>query len=214
MNIKTSKNSISILVKGLLSVGSLAIILLASNTANAYVPGVWDPTPRVNPNEPAFFVVPTTVDQPVVVSKPAPTQVQQAPVATQTQTAPVQTNSQTQVVARAPATKTVARSTTTRTRTVALASNTPVYYQQQPVVYQQPVYANNQSQLPPAQTINPNYNPGFQPNMQASAAKSGSFFPTTFWGWFLLILLILAVIMIARKLIKSDRAQMQMSHAH
>ena len=70
MNITTIKNSITFLL--------VAFALVSAQSTFAYVPGVWDPQPRVNVNEPAFFSVPLTYDKPVMT--------QAIPVAKNTQT--------------------------------------------------------------------------------------------------------------------------------
>lgn len=58
MNMKTIKN--------LIILSAFVFGLLGANNAFAYVPGVWDPAPRVYNNEPAFYKVPVTYDAPVV----------------------------------------------------------------------------------------------------------------------------------------------------
>lgn len=58
MNIKSIKNSILFI--------AIAIFLVSGNSAVAYVPGVWDPQPRVQTYEPAFYKVPNPYDAPVV----------------------------------------------------------------------------------------------------------------------------------------------------
>ena len=58
MNIKTTKNLIALF--------ALAFLVAGVNQASAYVPGVWDPQPRIPNNEPAFYKVPTTYDAPIV----------------------------------------------------------------------------------------------------------------------------------------------------
>ena len=49
--------------KNLIGVFALAIMLLGARTTFAYVPGVWDPQPRVQTYEPGFIVVPMPADQ-------------------------------------------------------------------------------------------------------------------------------------------------------
>lgn len=58
MNIKTTKN--------LIILSALAFMLVGINSAQAYVPGVWEPQPRINTNEPGFYKVPNTYDAPVI----------------------------------------------------------------------------------------------------------------------------------------------------
>ena len=57
MNINTTKN--------LIILGALVIAFIGINSAEAYVPGVWEPQPRINSNEPAFYKVPNPYDAPV-----------------------------------------------------------------------------------------------------------------------------------------------------
>jgi len=87
MNTKTIKFSIAFL--------AVAFLLAGANSTLAYVPGVWDPQPRVSNNEPAFTKVATTYDAPVVI-----------------QTTPAKTVSTT-------TTKKTTVATTTKPRTVA-----------------------------------------------------------------------------------------------
>ncbi len=93
------KNTIT---KNLIAIGTLAILLVSTHSAFAYVPGVWDPQPRVATNEAAFTKVPTTYDAPVVA---------------QTTTTPVKTVSTT-------TTKKTTVATTTTPKTVATNQST------------------------------------------------------------------------------------------
>lgn len=58
MNMKTIKN--------LIILSAFGFVLANASTALAYVPGVWDPMPRIPDNNPAFYKVPVTYDAPVV----------------------------------------------------------------------------------------------------------------------------------------------------
>ena len=60
MNTKTIKISIAFL--------AVAFLLASAHSALAYVPGVWDYQPRIPNNEPAFYKVPMTYDEPLVLS--------------------------------------------------------------------------------------------------------------------------------------------------
>jgi hypothetical protein len=57
MNTKTIKNLIIIF--------ALVFLLAGANSALAYVPGVWDYQPSIHNNEPAFYKVPMTYDEPL-----------------------------------------------------------------------------------------------------------------------------------------------------
>jgi hypothetical protein len=54
MKIKTPKN--------LIAIAALAIMLLGARTTFAYVPGVWDPQPRVDTGETSFTIIPGPMD--------------------------------------------------------------------------------------------------------------------------------------------------------
>ena len=167
MKIKTPKN--------LIAVGVLAIMVLgAHSVAYAYVPGIWDPQPRIQTGESAFTEVPdtdTTYVDPTTEVAPSPqvTYVyENAPV---TQTPPT-----TQVIYRTlPAGQTTVVNTSS-------PSNLP------------PVVSGDQS----------NTASGFGPDTSnnglaaLSLNGSGGFMPSSVWQWLLVVFLILIVIIIAR----------------
>lgn len=160
-------------IKNLIALGALALFVISSHTALAYVPGVWDPTPHVQTNEPGFTKVASTYDAPTTTQ----TQVVYKPVYI---TQPAQ-----------PAKKTV---TTTQNTTVTRA-NTNTNFNNNGFVND----ANYQNQngfnatgMYPASTGN---------NLTAlSLQGSGSFMPSSIWQWIIVIFLILAIIIIARML--------------
>lgn len=161
-------------IKNLIAVGALALFAMSSQIALAYVPGVWDPTPRVGGNEPAFTKVASTYDAPVVTQ----TQVVYKPV---------------YITQPATPTKTVATTTTTR-NTVVSPRNTNANYNNGYVNdanYQNQNGFNNQNVYP--------YDDEGRNNLTAlSLQGSGSFMPSSVWQWLIVIFLILVVIIIAR----------------
>jgi cobalamin biosynthesis Mg chelatase CobN len=175
-------------IKNLIVSGALAILLVSSQ-AMAYVPGVWDPSPRVATNEPAFSPVPMTQD--------APVQPQVKPVVVSNNntqsTQSTNNTSNTTTTAKAPTQTTVARTTT---RTTRVASNTNS--------------ANTMNSLPPVMAA-----PQFQ-NMQTASSFQGSnsFMPNSIVQWILVIFLILIIVLIARALRKRDPHEMHAMPAH
>ncbi len=170
MKIKSAKNIIAI--------GALAIMLFGTQKVFAYVPGVWDPQPRVQTSDQsAFTEIPaydtTPVPQPtnssfVVAPSPVVTYVyEQAPKQTQVQTA---SNVVYKMV------------TTNSTTATPASSNLP------PVVSSDQQYQSNG--FAPTATNN---------NLSAlSLNGSGGFMPSSVWQWILIVFLILIIIIIAR----------------
>lgn len=196
MNNKSNKN--------LIVVGALALLLTASH-AFAYVPGVWDPQYQMynNNGAPMTNVIRSSYDpyvpaqvpvQPIYMNQPlayqqAPYQYQQqAPYQYQAQPAQLSSPLTTQYVA--PVQRTVTQSTT------------------QVAPQPQSVRANViEGTVPAAKTIDTTAQmfPVVSSDQGASAFNgSGSFMPGTILGWFLVILLILAIIILARKIAKHN----------
>ncbi len=176
MKIKSAKN--------LIAVGALALMLLATQKASAYVPGIWDPQPRVQTGEQSAFTQVPTYD-----TAPAPQQtnssivVNPSPQVTYVYTQPpkqVQVQPTRQVIY-----KTV---TTNSTVTTPTTNNLP------PVVSGDQQYQNS----------------GFAPTTNTSNLSalslngSGGFMPSSIWQWLAVIFLILVVIIIARMFKKPE----------
>jgi hypothetical protein len=60
--------------KNLIAISALAIMLLGAQTTFAYVPGVWDPQPRVDTHEAGFTIIAMPEDEPSYYSHPTTTQ--------------------------------------------------------------------------------------------------------------------------------------------
>lgn len=163
------KNTI---IKNLITTGTLAILLVSTHSASAYVPGVWEPQPRVASNEAAFTKVPTTYDAPVTP------QTTPATVKTSTTTTPAKTVSTT-------TTKKTTVATTTQPKQVA---SSQVYTN---TAYPANVYQSDNNY--PYQ----NYNNGSELTA-LSLQGSGGFMPSSVWQWLIVIFLILVIIIIAR----------------
>lgn len=153
MNIKSIKNPISLLV--------IALFAFSASTVSAYVPGVWDPTPRFQDNQPAFYKVPNPYDEPVKV-----------------QTTPVKPISNNNASTNATP-KTVATTKTTAPRAQTVQTPAPADVRDLPPV----VTTGNSNDL-----------------AALSLQGSGGFMPSSVWQWLFVILLILAIIIIARML--------------
>jgi ATP-dependent Zn protease len=169
MNMKTIKN--------LITATALSIIILGANSVNAYVPGVWDPQPRVVTNETGFTKVPMPIDAPVLPqTTPNPTYkaIEAAPIST---------------VAITPVKKTTTVATNTNTRPVTRVNTTsntnyPVQnFDQNNTGYPYNTYNNTGNGL-----------------TALSVAGSNSFMPDTVIEWIFVILLILAIIVIIRRI--------------
>ena len=171
MKIKSTKN--------LIAVGALAIMLLGTQKAFAYVPGVWDPQAPVQTNQQAFTEIPsydtTPAPQPTTSFVVAP-----APQVTYVYSqAPKQTQPTSQVVY-----KTV---TTNSTVTTPATNDLP------PVVSSD---QNTTSGFAPSTNTN---------NLSAlSLNGSGGFMPSSVWQWLAVIFLILVIIIIARMFNKPE----------
>ena len=165
MNNKTSKN--------LIALGALAFFLAGSSVAFAYVPGVWDPQPRVATNETGFTIVPMPKDTPVVVqttSTPTPIIAQSAPIKTVTITP-------------------VKKSETTLYNNTNTNNPNGV----------NGMYNQNNSGYPYSSYNDNTYSNGSDITA-LSLNGSNSFMPDTIFEWILVILLILAIIVIIRRI--------------
>jgi hypothetical protein len=163
--------------KNLIAVTAVAIMLFgAAQTTFAYVPGVWDPQPRVQTGETAFVDVPMEYQAPV------------QPQVAEAQT-PAVTSTPTYYYSSQPVNNSTTSNTTTKTST-----NTTQAYAGTPNTS-----VNN---IPPAAVSDTGYsNNGLT---ALSVAGNGGFFPSSIWQWILVILLILIVIIIARSFKKKE----------
>lgn len=191
MNINTTKNSIAFLA---------IAFLFSAGSALAYVPGVWDPQPRVNMNEPAFTKVPTTYDAPVV---PQTVAMNNYNVNTNNgnSNSNINPNANTNTNTT---TNTVTKNTTTNTNKVTTAArvrNTNVGTDNGYVA------SDFNSQLKPVVTTGNGLT-------ALSVAGSGGFMPSSVFQWFLIILLILGIIIIARMLTRSDHHEVHTVTSH
>ena len=188
MNINTTKNLIAFLA---------IAFLVSSSSALAYVPGVWDPQPRVNANEPAFTKVPSTYDAPVVPQTVAMNNYNfnTNNGSSNSNVTPNNTNT---------TTSTVTKNTTTNTTKVATAArvrNTNVSTDNGYVA------SDFNNQLKPVVTTGNGLT-------ALSVAGSGGFMPSSVFQWFLIILLILAIIIVARMLTRTDHHEVHTVTSH
>ncbi len=175
MKIKTVKNTIAFLV--------VTFSLASATSAYAYVPGVWDPQPRIQDNTPGFYVVPNT-PEPLPVPQTVPT------VAYNNQTTNNTTNN------------TVNNTTTNSTRNTR---NVPAARVRSTESF------DNSSAPELKPVVTDNTNNGLT---ALSVAGSGGFMPSSIWQWFLVVLLILAIIILARILSRSDHHEIHTVTAH
>lgn len=167
MNKKTTKNLITLL--------ALAFVIGGANMASAYVPGVWEPQPHINSNEPAFTKIPMPYDEPIVA----------------------QINPKTFLANNSTTKKTT--TTTTKNTTVSNTKTTN----------------SNTSEDNLARELKPEMKPINDSNNELTALSfrgSGSFMPSSIWQWFVVILLILAIILIARMISRSSHTVHTVSH--
>jgi len=155
--------------KNLIVIGAVAIMLFgAARTTYAYVPGVWDPQPRVQTNEPTFIQAPIEYDAPVqrqVVEAQEPYTYYYSPT-------PVPPKTQTRTITRT------------------------VYVDQNGATVQQ-------GNLPPV-VENPTNSTDNNGLTALSFQGNGGFFPSSIWQWILVVLLIFAVVVIARSFKKEE----------
>ncbi len=176
MNIKTIKNFIAILI--------VTVSFTSAASAFAYVPGVWDPQPRVNINEPAFYKVPMTYDAPLII--------QTTPIII----APVNQDNNNNTNTQPPVIKKVVTNVQPATNRASSTSMFPA--------------SQIDNQLKPVVTTNTNNN-GLT---ALSLAGSGGFMPSSIWQWFLVVLFILAIIIIVRMLTRPDQNEVHTVTTH
>jgi cobalamin biosynthesis Mg chelatase CobN len=191
MNINISKNLIAFLA---------VAFLVSAASASAYVPGVWDPQPRVNANEPAFTKVPTTYDAPVV---PQTVAMNNYNFNTNNGSSNTNVNPNTNTSNTSTNTKTVTKNTTTNTTKVATAARVRNTNTSDSGY----VSSDFNNQLKPVVTTGNNLT-------ALSVAGSGGFMPSSVFQWFLIILLILAIIIVARMLTRSDHHEVHTVTSH
>ncbi len=175
MNIKTIKN--------LILLSALGIVFISANNALAYVPGVWDPQPRINTGESAFTKIPNPYEATPIIQR---TTVISNKTVANTSTETVKDVSST--------TNKTSTNTTVKNKT---ATNTT---------------ANsgsvNSNKLLPIINTDTNRN-----NLTAlSMGGSGGFMPSSVWQWLIVVILILFIIIIARRLRNEPIAQHQDIH--
>ena len=185
MNINTTKNLIAFLA---------ITFLVSAGSAFAYVPGVWDPQPRVNANEPAFTKVPSTYDAPVVPQT----------VAMNNYNVNTNNGSSNSNVTPNTNTTTVTKNTTTNTNKVATAARVRNTNSSNDNGY---VVSDFNSQLKPVVTTGNGLT-------ALSIAGSGGFMPSSVFQWILIILLILAIIIVARMLTRTDHHEVHTVTSH
>lgn len=164
MNIKTINKSILFI--------AIALFLVSGNNAFAYVPGVWDPQPRVQTNEPAFYKVPNPYD---------------APVVPQVNSTSTNTNSNQNTTTNSNTTKTVATTTTTKKVATNTQANNKLVSTTKADV----------REIPPVVIDNSGSKSGSELTA-LSLAGSGSFMPSSIWQWIIVVILILAIIILFR----------------
>jgi|CXWK01.1.fsa_nt_gi hypothetical protein len=184
MNNKTSKN--------LIALGVMAIFFASSSAALAYVPGVWDPQPRVATNEAGFTIVPMPKDTAPTVQTTSATNNYKA-----SEAAPIST------VAITPIKKT--STVATNTNRVNTTSNTG--------------YSNTSGFDQNSQYNNGNYPYNTYDNngngiTALSLNGSNGFMPDTVVEWILVILLILAMIVIFRRIVRKDEHEVHVVSGH
>ncbi len=195
MNINTTKNSIAFLA---------IAFLFSAGSALAYVPGVWDPQPRVNMNEPAFTKVPTTYDAPVV---PQTVAMNNYNVNTNNgnSNSNINPNANTNTSNTNTTSSTVTKNTTSSTNKVTTAARVRNTNTSNDNGYVASDF--NNSQLKPVVTTGNGLT-------ALSVAGSGGFMPSSVFQWFLIILLILGIIIIARMLTRSDHHEVHNVTSH
>lgn len=176
-------------IKNFIALGTLAVILMSSHSALAYVPGVWDPQPRTTVMEPAFTKVPTTYDAPVTPQVTTP------------------------VVAQP--TKTVAQNTTKPT--ASTNTNKAVAVRNTNTANQGTVYGPTTNTGAMDQSVYPYGNTNVSNGSELTALSlngSGSFMPSSVWQWFIVIFLILVIVIISRMLTRGPEHHNVHSAAH
>jgi hypothetical protein len=151
--------------------GALAVLFVGAS-AQAYVPGVWDPQPRVNTQNQSW-------------TTPIPSGPNTTPTPAVTKPETIKTTTTTTTVVIQPVKPLPKETTVVETNT---ATNVP------PVVTSGEAQENNLTAL--------------------SVRGSGGFMPSSIWQWFLVILLILAIVIIARAMSHSGHHDAHGAHAH
>lgn len=173
-------------IKKLISLGALVLFVLATQSASAYVPGVWDPQPRRLSNEPAFTTVP--ISNEIKTTSNADTHDH----GHNTSNSNTNTTRNTSVSSNTnqPTTRTVASSNNVRTNTIQTRNVAPT----------QNTFNVVDSQSGINGGIYPNPNNSENNLTALSLRGSGGFMPSSIWQWLLVVLLILVIIIIARML--------------
>jgi lipopolysaccharide export LptBFGC system permease protein LptF len=197
------------MIKNVIGFCAFVLALGITASAHAYVPGVWDPQPRVQTGESSWTSQSSLLDANTnTINNNTQYQNQnsftRAPYFWETGSNSGATNqanntSSTKTVATNSGTTQAktSTSTTSRATTTSTNSNTSANTSTNSV--------NNFSNLPPVvngDTIN---------NLGASAAYSGSFMPSSIGEWFLVLILVLIIVIIARLIARSGS---QADHGH
>jgi hypothetical protein len=176
MNNQTSKNLI-------VTFGLIAIFLFTANHAQAYVPGVWDPQPRVYTQDQSMFTTVPVVNRDSVVNLTTTSSTNNTTSANSGQQA-INTN-------KAITTNQVARSTTN-------TSNVPLARAKPNTVTNT---ATTGFENLPAVTTTPSSVDTTSNDLTALSLRgSGSFMPSSLWQWMIVVILILLIIILARML--------------
>jgi lipopolysaccharide export LptBFGC system permease protein LptF len=202
------------MIKNVIGLCAFVLALGITASAHAYVPGVWDPQPRVQTGESSWTNQASLLDANTNnINNNAQYQNQnsftRAPYfwetgsnsgATNQANNTASTNTKT-VATNSGTTKSTSstRSTTQNTTSASTNSNTSANTSTNSV--------NNFSNLPPVvngDTVN---------NLGASAAFSGSFMPSSIGEWFLVLILILIIVIIARLIARSGSQADHGAHA-
>lgn len=201
----------------LIWIGVLAVFLISTNQAFAYVPGVWDPHPRVNSNPTFTTVVSSAYTTPVQAttnntypSSYFNSNTQNTGTNTNNNSSnnvSSQTNNQNQV-------KTVATNTNRATTSTYTTSSTRTSIPQVNTVNTMGYI--NQSGIGGGIYPNANTNKNVNANelTALSLRGSGSFMPSSIWQWLLVVFLILVIIILSRILTRRHEVHEVHNVAH
>jgi hypothetical protein len=153
-------------IKNLITFGSFALIFTVTSVVSAYVPGVWDPSPRLETNPAFTTVVSMNVDNTQLTTKEIPEKV------TPKQEEPVKKTTTPSTVKKIATEKSVTK--TEKTDTTKVSDD------------------NNLTAL--------------------SFKGNGGFMPSSVWQWILVVLLILAIIILARMIAKPASNKPALAH--
>lgn len=170
-------------IKNLIAVGTLAFMFVFSHSASAYVPGLWDPQPRVTNNPQFTTVVSSAYSTPVMNQSTTNT-------TTTTNTNTVQSTPKPVV-----ATRTITRYVTVN----------------RPATESTVVNTNNADQGQVTGSLYPNTSTNELTALSLNG--SGGFMPSSIWQWFLVVLLILAIVIIFRMLVRKPEHHEIHTHA-